>query len=67
MTGTPSANRPQDLWSQIYFLDQGISLGSCYKTFKSKVDLSNKLKNNLNAQKSFAENLNKILSHISAL
>lgn len=65
MTGTPSANRPQDLWSQIYFLDQGESLGSCYKKFKTKVDLSNKLKNNVEAQKRFAENLNKILSHIS--
>lgn len=39
MTGTPMANRPFDIWSQIYFLDQGKSLGNDFKTFKSEVDL----------------------------
>lgn len=39
MTGTPVANRPYDLWSQIYFLDQGRSLGSCFHDFKKNTDM----------------------------
>ena len=39
MTGTPIANRPYDIWSQIYFLDQGKALGSNFKQFKSEYDL----------------------------
>lgn len=39
MTGTPVANRPYDIWSPIYFLDQGQSLGTNFKSFKSDYDL----------------------------
>lgn len=39
MTGTPIANRPYDIWSQIYFLDQGASLGTDFKTFRNLHDL----------------------------
>ena len=39
MTGTPVANRPYDIWSQIYFLDFGQSLGTSFKEFKSQTDL----------------------------
>jgi SNF2 family DNA or RNA helicase len=39
MTGTPMANRPYDIWSQVYFLDQGKSLGKEFSSFKSKLDL----------------------------
>lgn len=39
MTGTPVANRPYDLWSQIFFLDQGKSLGCDFESFKSRYDL----------------------------
>ena len=46
MTGTPSANRPEDYWSQVYFLDKGKSLGESFNTFKSKVKITNKLRNN---------------------
>ena len=34
MTGTPIANRPYDIWSQIYFLDSGDSLGKKFTQFK---------------------------------
>ena len=34
MTGTPVANRPDDLWSQMYFLDDGESLGSTFEQFQ---------------------------------
>lgn len=39
MTGTPVANRPYDIWSQIKFLDGGKSLGASFEEFKSTVDL----------------------------
>ena len=39
LTGTPSANRPFDIWSQIYFLDGGESLGSNYIDFKNATDI----------------------------
>ena len=38
MSGTPIANRPYDIWSQIYFLDGGKALGIDFKSFK-KPDL----------------------------
>ena len=43
MTGTPVANRPYDIWAQIFFLDQGESLGNNFQEFKKQTDLSNKL------------------------
>ena len=43
MTGTPVANRPYDLWSQVYFLDMGASLGTSFQAFKSEMDFRNDL------------------------
>ena len=43
MTGTPVANRPYDIWAQIYFLDEGNSLGTNFAEFKAMCDLSNDL------------------------
>jgi len=39
MTGTPVANRPYDIWSQIKFLDGGESLGDSFPAFKTALDL----------------------------
>lgn len=39
MTGTPSANRPYDIWSQIMFLDGGEALGDTFEGFKQLTDL----------------------------
>lgn len=39
MTGTPIANRPFDIWSQIYFLDQGTSLGNNSEDFKARFNI----------------------------
>jgi SNF2 family DNA or RNA helicase len=41
ITGTPVANKPIDLWSQYFFLDGGVLLGSDYKAFKLKYDEKN--------------------------
>lgn len=54
MTGTPVANRPQDIWSQIYFLDQGESLGTDFNEFKRQCDLSNKLSIDVDKQEEFS-------------
>lgn len=34
MTGTPVANKPEDLWSQLFFLDDGASLGASFEEFR---------------------------------
>ena len=64
MTGTPVANRPYDIWSQIFFLDQGVSLGSNFNTFKQQTDLSNDLSGNTILQQNFENNLSKIYEKI---
>ncbi len=65
MTGTPSANRPYDIWSQIKFLDDGRALGYDFESFKKKFDLNNKLQNDQNAQLRFSNNLTLIFEKIS--
>lgn len=64
MTGTPSANRPYDLWSQIKFLDNGKSLGVDFESFKKEFDLNNKLQNSINEQLKFSQNLSSIFKKI---
>ena len=39
MTGTPVANRPYDVWSEVYFLDQGATFGQDFEQFKANHDL----------------------------
>jgi len=34
LTGTPVANKPEDLWSQMLFLDDGQSLGASFEEFQ---------------------------------
>jgi SNF2 family DNA or RNA helicase len=41
ISGTPIANKPYDVWSQFYFLDQGSLLSNDYKKFKSKFNIKN--------------------------
>ena len=53
MTGTPAANRPYDIWAQIFFLDQGKNLGTDFNSFKKETDLSNKLSRDENLQSNF--------------
>jgi SWI/SNF-related matrix-associated actin-dependent regulator 1 of chromatin subfamily A len=36
LTGTPVANKPEDLWSQIFFLDDGHSLGRTFEEFREQ-------------------------------
>lgn len=57
MTGTPVANRPYDIWSQILFLDQGQSLGTDFASFKEHLDLSNDLWANERRREQFEDAL----------
>jgi SWI/SNF-related matrix-associated actin-dependent regulator 1 of chromatin subfamily A len=36
MTGTPVANKPEDLWSQYFFLDDGDNLGRSFEAFRTR-------------------------------
>ncbi len=65
MTGTPVANRPYDIWSQIYFLDKGKSLGTDFDEFKKSTDLSNDLVHDYEARKEFEKNVSEIYDKIS--
>ena len=62
MTGTPVANRPYDLWSQIKFLDGGKALGLSFQMFKSEFDLPKTQQYDA----SYADRLSKIFSKIKS-
>jgi SNF2 family DNA or RNA helicase len=64
MTGTPVANRPYDLWAQIYFLDRGASLGTDFVGFRHELDLSNDLWSNSGRAKAFEDRLASVFDKI---
>ena len=64
MTGTPVANRPYDIWSQVYFLDGGEALGGSYATFKSETDFKKELGENRGATAAFENRLDGIYEKI---
>jgi SNF2 family DNA or RNA helicase len=66
MTGTPVPNRPYDIWAQIYFLDEGKSLGQDFGEFKKKSDLTNDMFKNTSGQAVFEKTLLQIYKKISA-
>ncbi len=61
MTGTPVANRPYDIWSQIKFLDGGSALGNSFEEFKAKTDLPN----TISPQKDLSKDLAKVMNLLS--
>jgi SNF2 family DNA or RNA helicase len=64
MTGTPVANRPYDIWSQIWFLDRGAALGSDFAEYRRRVDLP--AKNCPEMQAAFEASIEAIWRSISA-
>ncbi len=64
MTGTPVANRPYDIWSQIFFLDEGESLGRDFPSFKKQFDLSNELSRDAKRAACFEEALSGLFQRI---
>lgn len=66
MTGTPVANRPQDIWSQIFFLDGGDALGRDYAEFTRKVNLTNDLGVDVTRRRDFEQSLEAIPERLAA-
>ena len=66
MTGTPVANRPYDIWAQVFFLDFGMSLGADFKAFKQGTDLSNDLSVNKTKRDVFESTVSGIFDRIKA-
>ena len=66
MTGTPVANRPYDIWSQIFFLDEGKSLGVDFKEFKKNTDLRNDFEDNPEKRTEFEKAVSGIYEKISS-
>lgn len=64
MTGTPVANRPYDLWSQVQFLDGGQSLGDNFALFKRELDLTNDLGRNQERAAALATALERLFDKI---
>jgi SNF2 family DNA or RNA helicase len=64
MTGTPVANRPYDIWAQIFFLDFGQSLGDDFNKFKTSTNLTNSMVDNSNERKSFEDSVASIYGKI---
>lgn len=64
MTGTPVANRPYDLWSQVRFLDGGQTLGNEFTIFKRNLDLSNELGRSKSRADAFAFELEQLFDKI---
>ena len=57
MTGTPVANRAYDIWSQVFFLDGGESLGDSFQSFKSQTDFNKELGQDSNSTNEFESRL----------
>ena len=66
MTGTPVANRPYDIWSQVFFLDQGASLGDDFAEFKSATDLPSNSPTSSDARSDFEDALQLVSEAISS-
>lgn len=65
MTGTPIANRPYDIWSQIFFLDQGETFGKDFHSFKSNYNLDPELNNDQEKRELFEDRIAGIFKKIS--
>lgn len=66
MTGTPVANRPEDIWSQIYFLDGGQALGEDFEAFRSDLSLDNELHQDVERQMELADALGSVFAKLRA-
>jgi len=65
LTGTPVANRPYDIWAQIRFLDNGVSLGDDFESFKKECDLNGGITQNSDSSLNFENALLNIKEKIS--
>ena len=64
MTGTPVANRPYDLWSQIHFLDSGATLGRDFSAIRRTLDLANDLGQSASRNAAFSAALEQVFDKV---
>lgn len=67
MTGTPVANRPYDVWSEIFFLDQGQALGTDFAEFKSEVDFKKTYRDDPKAFSDYQDRLSSVSDKLKAV
>jgi SNF2 family DNA or RNA helicase len=65
ITGTPITNRPEDIWSQFYFLDDGKTLGNNFSSFKREFHIDLKGVTSLENYENKLAWLNKKISKIA--
>ncbi len=65
MTGTPIANRPYDIWAQIYFLDGGEALGKDFASFRKELDISSSLNRDDTLRQRFENSLAELFPKLS--
>jgi len=64
ITGTPIANKPDDIWSQFFFLDGGNLLGTDYSSFKKQFKLNLKGVQDLSG---FEDNLRILKAQVASI
>mgnify|MGYP001123064688 CR=1 FL=1 len=67
MTGTPVANRPYDVWSEVFFLDQGKCLGQNFAEFKTDHDFNDRYKDDADEFVAYQQRLAEVGSKLKSL
>jgi SWI/SNF-related matrix-associated actin-dependent regulator of chromatin subfamily A-like protein 1 len=65
ITGTPIANKPEDIWSQFFFLDDGKLLGNDFNEFRKKYNVKLKGKESLDIYHDSLSDLREKIDRIS--
>jgi len=65
ITGTPIADRPEDIWAQFYFLDQGRLFGNNYDEFKKRYGIDFRGKQPLSERIEKHNELKNIINDVS--
>jgi len=65
ITGTPIANKPEDIWAQFYFLDDGKLLGNDFSEFKKKYCIDLKGNESLKIKAEKLKDLRDLINRVS--
>ncbi len=65
ISGTPIANKPEDIWSQFYFLDGGITFGEDYEAFKKEYSVDLRGRDDFSGYNEKMEYLNGKINEVS--
>lgn len=65
ITGTPIANKPEDIWAQFYFLDDGQLLGNDFSEFKKRYGIELRGKESLRSKVARLDDLKEVINRVS--